>query len=110
MMAEFMMPIEVTENALGFDAVREVGPGGHFFGAAHTLERYETAFYAPMISDWRNFETWEEAGSETATQRANRLYKEILESFEPPVLEQDRREELDAFVAKRTEEGGAEAA
>src|SRR3546814_2853704 len=58
-MAEFLRPIEVTEETLGLDAIREVGPGGHFFGAAHTLARYETAFYAPMLSDWRNFESWQ---------------------------------------------------
>ena len=110
MMAEVLQPIEVSESSLGLDAVREVGPGGHFFGAAHTLERYETAFYAPILSDWRNFETWEESGAETATQRANRLYKNILADYQAPALEDSRREELDAFVARRREEGGAEAA
>ena len=49
-------------EALGLDAIREVGPGGHFFGAAHTLARYATAFYAPMVSDWRNFQQWDAAG------------------------------------------------
>ncbi len=58
MMAAFMTPIEVNEDTLDLDATREVGPGGHFFGAAHTLARYETAFYAPILSDWRNFEAW----------------------------------------------------
>ena len=47
------------------------GPGGHFFGTAHTLERYETAFYRPILSDWRNFETWQADGARTATERAN---------------------------------------
>jgi len=110
MMSEVMTPLEVTEESLGLDAIREVGPGGHFFGAAHTLARYETAFYSPIVSDWRNFETWEEAGSETATQRANRLYKAVLADFEPPPLDQAIREAVDDFVARRTREGGAEAA
>lgn len=108
MMAETMMPLDVSQEALGLDAVREVGPGGHFFGAAHTLKRYESAFYAPILSDWRNFETWQEAGELTATQRANRLYKEVLAAYEAPPLVAERREALDAFVAKRVAEGGAE--
>lgn len=110
MMAEFIRPLEVSEDAIGLEAIREVGPGGHFFGAAHTLERYETAFYDPIISDWRNFENWQDAGSETATQRANRLFKSVLEDFTPPPLDPAVKEELDAFVARRTAEGGAEAA
>ncbi|MGF1632178.1 MAG: trimethylamine methyltransferase family protein [Kiloniellaceae bacterium] len=110
MMSEVLTPLEVSEDSLGLDAIREVGPGGHFFGAAHTLARYETAFYSPLLSDWRNFETWEEAGSETATQRANRLYKSVLADFTPPPLDPAIREALDDFVARRTREGGAEAA
>ncbi|GAB4366137.1 MAG: trimethylamine methyltransferase family protein [Kiloniellaceae bacterium] len=110
MMSEVMTPLEVTEDSLGLDAIREVGPGGHFFGAAHTLARYERAFYSPILSDWRNFETWEEAGGETATQRANRLYKAVLAECTPPPLDPAIREALDDFVARRTREGGAEAA
>ena len=59
----------------------EVGPGGHFFGCAHTQARYRTAFFAPMISDWRNYESWREGGSPTAYDTANRLYKERLAAF-----------------------------
>ena len=110
MMSEVMTPLEVSEDSLGLEAIREVGPGGHFFGAAHTLARYERAFYSPLLSDWRNFETWEEAGGETATQRANRLYKAVLAEFSPPPLDPAIHEALDDFVARRTREGGAEAA
>ena len=63
MMREFLNPIRIDEDSLGLDAIREVGPGGHFFGAAHTLARYETAFYAPMVSDWRNFESWRQSST-----------------------------------------------
>jgi len=108
MMAAFFEEIEVSPETLGLDAVREVGPGGHFFGAAHTMARYETAFYAPLVSDWRNFETWEETVSLDATQRANRIYKQVLADFEPPPLDPAIREELEAFVAQRKAEGGAE--
>jgi trimethylamine--corrinoid protein Co-methyltransferase len=110
MMAEFMTPIEVSEETLGLDAMREVGPGGHFFGAAHTLKRYETAFYAPILSDWRNFESWEEDGGRSATERAHDLYKQILAEYEAPPLDAAIRDELEAFVARRKEEGGVQTA
>jgi trimethylamine--corrinoid protein Co-methyltransferase len=85
-----------------------VGPGGHFFGTAHTLERYETAFYEPLLSDWRNFESWEEAGSPDATTRANRLYRAMLEAYEAPKIDPAVDEELKAFIAKRRENPGIE--
>lgn len=110
MMAAFLEPIEVNEETLGLEAIGDVGPGGHFFGTAHTLARYETAFYQPILSDWRNYETWAEAGAPTATERAHRIYKQILATYAPPPLDPAIREELDDFVARRTREGGAAAA
>ena len=71
MVMEFLTPVDMSEDALGLDAIREVGPGGHFFGARHTLARYEKAFYAPIISDWRNFQQWQAAGSPDAMVKAN---------------------------------------
>ena len=108
MFAEFLKPVPVDPETLALEAIAEVGPGGHFFGAGHTLERFETAFYAPLLSDWRNFETWRDDGSLDATRRANRIYKETLAAYEPPALDPARLEEIDAFIAKRTEEGGAD--
>jgi trimethylamine--corrinoid protein Co-methyltransferase len=110
MLAEFLRPVEVNADTLALDAVREVGPGGHFFGAAHTLARYETAFYNPILSDWRNFETWQEDGARSATERAHRIYKDILAQFEPPPLDAAIAEELADFVARRKQEGGVVAA
>ncbi len=107
MVACFLTPLETDESAMALDAVREVGPGGHYFGAAHTQARYKTAFYSPLISDWRNYESWEEAGRPEAFGTANRLYKEIIAGYEAPPLDPAIREELEAFVAKRKEEGGA---
>jgi trimethylamine--corrinoid protein Co-methyltransferase len=104
MMTELLKPLEVSQSTLALDAIREVGPGGHFFGAAHTLERYENAFYQPMLSDWRNFEAWLESGAEDATKRANRIFKSVLERFEPPPLDEGVREALNAFVDKRIAE------
>ena len=106
MMAEFLQGVAVDDDELAVDVIAEVGPGGHFFGAAHTLERYETAFYTPLISDWSNYETWLEAGGQTAGQRANRIWKQALAEFEPPPLPDERRAELEEFVARRKEEGG----
>ena len=80
----------------------EVGPGGHFFGSAHTLERYETAFYRPLLSDWRNFETWQEDGARTATERANGIWKQLLAEYVEPPLDPAVRATLDAFVARRS--------
>jgi len=107
MVSKFLEPLDVGDAALGLDAVREVGPGGHYFGAAHTQERYRDAFYAPMISDWRNFETWHDAGEPVAWQRANAIFKEVLAASEPPPMDPAISEELAAFVARRKEEGGA---
>ena len=107
MMAEFLQPLEVSEDTLGFEAIKDVGPGGHFFGTAHTLARYETAFYAPMVSDWRNFENWEESGSLTATQRANAIWKRILADYEAPPIDPAINEALEDFVARRRAEIGS---
>jgi trimethylamine--corrinoid protein Co-methyltransferase len=106
MVAEFLRPVKVDADELALDAMREVGPGGHFFGCAHTQARYRNAFFAPMISDWRNYETWREAGSPTAYDTANRLYKQRLEAYRPPPMDPAIREELEAFVARRKAEGG----
>ena len=105
-MGEFMQPLIVNDDTLAFEAIKEVGPGGHFFGVGHTLERYETAFYAPILSDWRNFESWREAGSLTAAQRANAIWKQLLADFQPPALDPAIDEELKAFVERRKREGG----
>ncbi|MBX3568559.1 MAG: trimethylamine methyltransferase family protein [Rhizobiaceae bacterium] len=107
MVAEFLSPLDLSEDALAVDAIRDVGPGGHFFGTQHTQDRYKTAFYSPILSDWRNFETWTEAGAPTALEKANRVWKERLASYEEPPMDPAIREELDAFVEKRRAEGGA---
>ena len=107
MVTQFLTPFKVNDAELALDAMREVGPGGHYFGAEHTQSRYRTAFFAPMISDWRNYESWSDAGSPTALDHAHRIYKEKIESFVPPPMDPAIREELDTFVAKRKEEGGA---
>ena len=107
MVAAFLDPVVVDDDTLAFAAMQEVGPGGHFFGADHTQSRYRTAFHKPMISDWRNYETWEEAGiaggclarptgSGRSCSRRTSRRRWIRRS----------REELDEFVARRVAEGG----
>ncbi len=109
MMAEFLRPPVIDAGSLALEAIRDVGPGGHYFSTQHTLERYESAFYAPMLSDWRNFETWSEDGSVDATWRANRIWKRLLKDYEAPPLDPAVDEELQAFVARRKAEGGVSA-
>ena len=109
MMCAYMQPPVVDSASLGLEAMREVGPGGHYFGAAHTLERYDSAFYQPLLSDWRNFETWSEDGAVDATQRAHRVWQALLAEYQEPQLDPAVDEELEAFVTRRKEEGGAAA-
>ncbi len=110
MIAKTLEPIVVDEDSLALSAIKEVGPGGHFFGAVHTLAHYETAFYQPLLSDWRNFESWREAGSKTATERANTLFKALLESYEKPPIDPAIEEAMGAYVRRRKEEIGQRAA
>ena len=98
---------DVADDALAVDTIREVGPNGHFFGVQHTQDRYETAFYQPFLSDWKNFEGWEAAGAVWTPERAHVMFKRIIEEFEAPPMDIAIREELAAFVAKRKAEGGA---
>jgi trimethylamine---corrinoid protein Co-methyltransferase len=105
-MIEFLRPIPFEEDDLGFTAIRDVPAGGHFFGSDHTSARYETAFYRPMLSNWQNYGSWEEAGSHDALERATLLWQQALRDYEEPVLDPAIREELDAYVARRKEEIG----
>jgi trimethylamine--corrinoid protein Co-methyltransferase len=107
MMQAYFTPIPVTEEALSLDAIAEAGVGGHFFGTAQTMAQYETAFHAPMLSNWDNYPTWVERGREEAPARANRIWKELLAQYEEPALDPGTREALEAFVARRKAEGGA---
>jgi trimethylamine--corrinoid protein Co-methyltransferase len=106
MVSAALDPLVVDEDALAFDAIAEVGPGGHFFGTEHTQARYRSEFYRPMISDWRNYEAWAEAGRPEAAQKANQLVKAFLAAYEEPPLEPSIGDELAEFVSRRTAEGG----
>lgn len=107
MFRALFQPVPADDAALALDAVREVGPGGHYFGAQHTLARYQTAFYTPLLSDWRNYENWAQSGAIDTTTRAHRLYKQALADYVPPAVDPAVVEALDEFVARRRAEGGA---
>jgi len=85
-----------------------VGPAGHFFGSPHTQERYASEHFQPMVSAWSNYETWQEKGGLETHQRAERLAQEIIDAHEEPPMRDERRDELDAFLERRTQEGGVE--
>ncbi len=104
MQSAFLDPVIIDDDTLAFEAIEEVGSGGHFFGAAHTLERYQDAFYQPILSDWRNFETWRDDGGRTALDRANSIWKQLLREYEKPPIDPAIEEQLQAFMAKRKEE------
>jgi len=96
-----------AEEDIAIDAIRDVGPSGHYFGVQHTQDRYQTAFYAPFVSDWRNYEAWNLDGAVWTQERAHRIYKQIIAEFEAPPMNGDHQEELRRFVARRKQEGGA---
>lgn len=102
--ADTLKPLEITEDALAVDAIKAVPPGGHFFGESHTLARYATAFYQPLLSDWRNYQTWAEDGAKTATQRAFAVWTRLLAEYVPPPMDPAIDEALHAFMARRKEE------
>jgi trimethylamine--corrinoid protein Co-methyltransferase len=100
-------PVKWDADEIALDAIAEVGQGGHFFGIQHTQDRYETAFYSPFLSDWSNFENWEDRGAVWTAQRANKVWKDILKEFEAPPMDDAIHEELKEFVERRKAEGGA---
>ncbi|NCF50562.1 methyltransferase [Gammaproteobacteria bacterium] len=101
MIAEYLRPIAVDDDELALDAIAEVGPGGHHFGTAHTLERYESAFYSPLLSNRQNFESWQESGSLDIAVRANSLWKQLLQEYEQPPLDPAIDDALVEYVEKR---------
>ncbi len=98
--------VDTDPAGIAVEAIREVGPNGHFFGAQHTQDRYATAFYEPFLSDWQNYEAWDMNGHVWTAQRANRLFKKILEDCTPPAIDDGIRDELTEFVERRKAEGG----
>lgn len=105
-MAQLLMPIDIDDASLGLDAIRDVAPGGHFFGCEHTMARFEDAFYRPLLSDWQNHDHWAAAGGEDATERATGIWRQLLAEYTEPPMDVAVREALDEYVTRRREEIG----
>ncbi|MGH2886582.1 MAG: trimethylamine methyltransferase family protein, partial [Solirubrobacteraceae bacterium] len=99
-------PFEIDEASLAFGAHTEVGPGGHFLGAAHTLERFRECFYRPLLSSTENFDRWSKRGAKDTAVRAGEIWRATLESYELPPLDDAIRAELEEFVVRRRVELG----
>ena len=106
--AELCQSVPGDEAAIAYDAIAQVEPGGHFFAADHTMERYRTEFYEPLVADWSNFGSWTEAGAKTADERATAIWKRQIEEHVPPKHDPAVLEAIDEFIAKRKAEGGAD--
>ncbi|VDC31724.1 trimethylamine methyltransferase family protein [Pseudogemmobacter humi] len=98
-----------SDEDIALEAIREVGPGGSFFGHSHSRARGASAFCAPLTADWRGYEAWAADGAVWTSERAHRIGRQILAEFEPPEMDHKARGELERFVARRKEEGGAPA-
>lgn len=103
---EVFQPLRVDEEALAYSAHQEVGQGGHFLGAAHTLERFRTCFYRPILSSTENYERWNRGGGKDAASRANEIWKKTLEEYEEPPLDEAVKQELEEYVTRRRAELG----
>ncbi|HXY85498.1 MAG TPA: trimethylamine methyltransferase family protein [Gaiellaceae bacterium] len=106
MLNEVFKPLEVNEETLAYSAHQEVGQGGHFLGAAHTLERFRECFYRPLLSSTENYERWARNGGRDAAARATEIWQKTLEEYEQPPIDDGLKEELKAYVDRRRRELG----
>jgi trimethylamine--corrinoid protein Co-methyltransferase len=109
MLAELCIKPEGSDAEIGFDALAEVAPGGHFFATQHTMNRYATAFYAPLVADLSNFGSWTEAGGQSADQRATAIWQANLATYSQPATGLEVAERLAGYIAAKTAIGGAPA-
>jgi trimethylamine--corrinoid protein Co-methyltransferase len=106
MLQEEFQPLEINEETLAFGAHEEVGAGGHFLGAAHTLERFRDCFYRPLLSSTENFERWKRLGGRDAAERAGEIWRQKLTEYEQPPLEPGLESQLAEYVSRRRTELG----
>ncbi|MHA6617904.1 trimethylamine methyltransferase family protein [Pseudonocardia sp. DLS-67] len=106
MLQQEFTPLEIDEASLAFGAHDEVRHGGHFLGAAHTMERFRTCFYRPFVNSSDNYDRWMRGGGKDAAARAADVARRKLAEYEPPPLDEAVREELAAFVTRRRRELG----
>lgn len=105
--AELCTPLASTSGDLGWEALTDVQPGGHFFATSHTMDRFSTAFYAPLVADLSNHGSWSAAGERTSTERATTIWQNVLAEFEPPEGAVARGHRIARFIADRSAAGGA---
>ena len=106
MLQQEFTPLEIDEASLAFDAHDEVRHGGHFLGAAHTMERFRTCFYRPFVNSSDNYDRWMRNGAKDAAARARDVARKKLDEYEPPPLDGAVREELTEYVTRRRRELG----
>jgi trimethylamine---corrinoid protein Co-methyltransferase len=106
MLYEVFQPLRIDEETLAYSAHQEVGQGGHFLGAVHTLERFRECFYRPLVSSTENYERWARNGGNDTAARATAIWKKTLEEYEQPQIDEGLRQELEAFVDRRRTELG----
>ena len=92
---------------IGFDAIADVPPGGHFFQTQHTMDLYQTAFYSPIVADLSNFGTWTEAGARTSSERATDVWKQVLRDARNPEGAEERVARMQPLISRFTAAGGA---
>jgi len=101
MMQMLAQGMDLSARGQALDAIREVGPGSHFLGCAHTIANFETAFYQSNIADYSSYEQWSLEGRLTAEQRANRVWKKMLAEYEDPGIDPAQDEAMLDFIARR---------
>jgi trimethylamine---corrinoid protein Co-methyltransferase len=106
MLHEVFKPLRIDEESLAYSAHEEVGQGGHFLGAAHTLERFRECFYRPLVSSTENYERWKRNGGNDTATRATEIWKKTLDEYEQPPMDDGLRDELKAYVDRRRKELG----
>lgn len=106
MLQQEFTPLEIDEASLAFGAHDEVRHGGHFLGAAHTMERFRTCFYRPFVNSSDNYDRWMRGGAKDAAARAADVARKRIDEYEPPPLDEAIREELAAYVTRRRRELG----
>ncbi|MGA0208965.1 MAG: trimethylamine methyltransferase family protein [Candidatus Nanopelagicales bacterium] len=99
-------PLEIDEASMAFDAHQEIGHGGHFLGAMHTMERFRDCFYRPFLSSSDNFERWTRNGSKDTATRAGEIAAKKIEEYEEPSMDESIKEELAEYVSRRRTELG----
>jgi trimethylamine---corrinoid protein Co-methyltransferase len=103
MMHTLLAGVDLSDNGQAMDAIREVGPGKHFLGCAHTQLNFETAFYRSPLADNNSYEQWEAEGATDMAQRANTLWKKQLAEYEAPALDPATDEALLDYMNRRKE-------